>query len=149
MTGKNIENLIIYHIHRISRQWGRQSANLYEREFGLKLSEVWVLQLIGDFPDTTISQLTGHSHMDKAAISRAVSGLERKKLVTRLAYPDDRRLFRLALSAAGQEVYAKVVPLREGRQKRLEARLDAGDRAALFRAFDKIYAQLGSEVADD
>jgi len=149
MTEKSIENLIIYHIHRISRQWGRQSAILYEREFGLKLTEVWVLQLIGDFPEATISQLTRHSHMDKAAISRAVRGLEQKELVVRLAPPDDRRLFLLTLSPSGLEIYAKVVPLREERQKRLVENLNASERAALFRTFDKIYAQLGSEAADD
>lgn len=149
MTQRQIENLIIYHIHRISRQWGRQSAHLYEREFGLKLSEVWVLQLIGDFPETTVSQLTGRSHMDKPAISRAVSGLERKNLVVKKSQSEDRRIFNLALSPAGRDIYMKVVPLREERQKRLEERLDAMDREALFRAFDKIYAQLDQELSDE
>ena len=149
MTDHRVDALIIYHIHRISRQWGRQSALLYEREFGLKLSEVWVLQLIGEFPDATMSRLTEHSHMDKAAISRAVGGLERKGLVERLADPEDRRLFRLNLTKAGLAIHARVLPLREARQRRLEDSLDAEDRAALFRAFDKIYAQLAEDAADD
>jgi DNA-binding MarR family transcriptional regulator len=46
---------------------------------------------------------------DPGAMTRMLDRLERKKLITRVRCPEDRRVARLALTEAGKAVYPKLV----------------------------------------
>jgi DNA-binding MarR family transcriptional regulator len=80
--------------------------------------------------------------MDEVAVSRAVATLHRDGRIDRRPDAADGRRSRLALSAAGQAVYAEVVPLARRFERRLSAALPPADRRALDRILDLLLKEL-------
>ncbi|MCX2748321.1 MarR family transcriptional regulator [Arthrobacter sp. MI7-26] len=71
--------------------------------------------------------------------TEVVDQLEAKGLVRRDPDPTDRRATRVAATAAGQQLFAKISAERRGKSSEYFARLSAGDRTELAR----ILGQLG------
>jgi DNA-binding MarR family transcriptional regulator len=75
----------------------------------IKAAEYFVLlALANDLGDTasTICSVIDH---DPGAMTRKIDALEKKNLVRRVRCPDDRRSFKLELTAEGRAIYPKVV----------------------------------------
>ena len=76
--------------------------------------------------------------MDKVAVSRAVNGLVRAGRVRRVLAAADRRRSVLTLSARGQQVYERIIPLALAYERRLLAELTPDERLQ----FDVLLARL-------
>lgn len=75
------------------------------------------------------------------AVSRAVDGLTRAGLVTRAEDPDDRRVKRIAISAAGREAVAHIEESRRAGLREFAASLDDDERMQLSRALAPILSR--------
>ena len=108
-------------------------------ESGLTFSQMKVLVELETAEEDarTVTALSEELGISAASASRAADGLVRKKLLTRVEDPDDRRVRRLALTAKGRELAERIISARlaglgdfadslepDERQK-LEAALDA------------------------
>jgi DNA-binding MarR family transcriptional regulator len=71
--------------------------------------------------------------MDKVAVSRAVATLLAAGRLRRTTAPADRRRTHLALTPAGERVYAQVVPMALDYERELVAPLSKRERATLDR----------------
>ncbi|NYT63950.1 MarR family transcriptional regulator [Alcaligenaceae bacterium] len=58
----------------------------------------------------TPAELARHAHVDTGAMTRTLDRLEAKKFLTRQRCLDDRRVVRLKLTQAGEEVAAQILP---------------------------------------
>jgi DNA-binding MarR family transcriptional regulator len=107
-------------------------------ESGLTFSQMKVLVEL-DSPDEdarTVTALSDELGISPASASRAADGLVRKKLVTRLEDPDDRRVRRLALTSGGRRLADQIISARLAGLEDFSASLGTDERRKLEAALD-------------
>ncbi|HWC07719.1 MAG TPA: MarR family transcriptional regulator [Solirubrobacterales bacterium] len=72
------------------------------------------------------------------SMSRAVDGLVKKRLATRIEDPDDRRARRVAITAKGQDLVETLVTVRQTGIEAFAATLSAAQRRKLDAAVDAL-----------
>jgi DNA-binding MarR family transcriptional regulator len=116
-------------------------------ESGLSFAQMKVLvelqTLDGEDMVTSLAEQIGIS---VASASRAADGMVRKKLVTRVEDPDDRRVKRLALTAKGQQLADQIISARLASLEEFTGSLEAGERRKLEAALDALLER--PEVAE-
>ena len=93
--------------------------------------EVRALLWIAAHAGATARELALHSGRDKAQLTRVIQQLEAAGLLSRAADADDRRVQRLALTAAGEALVASLRRERQAVAARMLGKLSAADRAQL------------------
>jgi DNA-binding MarR family transcriptional regulator len=115
---------------------------------GLTFSQMKVLVEL-DSPDEdarTVTALSDALGISPASASRAAEGLVRKKLLTRVEDPDDRRVRRLALTARGRELADRIISARLAGLEEFTDSLSADERRKLESALDTLLER--PEVAE-
>jgi DNA-binding MarR family transcriptional regulator len=109
-------------------------------ETGLTFAQMKVLNEI-ETPDEdarTVTALSEELGISVASASRAADGLVRKKLATRVEDEDDRRVRRLALTAKGHRLAARIIAARLATLEDFTASLTASEREKLESALDAL-----------
>jgi DNA-binding MarR family transcriptional regulator len=115
--------------------------DLYAGPFGLTVTQWRVMAAVGRFAPLTASEVGARIVMDKVAVSRAVAGLMKRRLVERATDKADRRRASLKLSAKGRAMHAKIVPIALGYEARLYESLTAQERKAFDSLSDRLFAR--------
>ncbi len=137
----DLEQMLTYKVSllysRLALTTSRQLAN----QFDLALREWRVLALLGKAQPISASALVARSPLDKASVSRAVTNLEERGLVSAEPDPDDGRVRMLRLTRAGERLCERIAPLSVERHRALLSALTPGEQKTLFRALDKLLAR--------
>jgi DNA-binding MarR family transcriptional regulator len=118
-AARELREHIPYLLGAISNLLSIGGSQLYRRAFKLGLTEVrlmWVLAVEPRIPASRAAEIMG---MDKAAISRAVATLDRRKLVRIAPDPRDSRQRILELSAEGRRLQDRIMVISRERARRL------------------------------
>ena len=91
------------------------------------------LQTVHNTPGIDQRTLAGAIGFDTSTIAGVVDRLESRGLLQRSASPDDRRVRRLALTAAGHTLLAALVPAMQRAQQRMLAPLPKAERSEFMR----------------
>lgn len=128
----DLDDLPGHHIRRL--QQIAVAIFLQETE-GLNVTPVQyaALQAIADAPNVDQRTLARTIGFDTSTIGGVIDRLEGRALVQRNADPDDRRVRRLTLTAAGDALLAEVVPAMQRAQQRMLAPLPEAERAEFMR----------------
>lgn len=126
-----LENFLPYRLSVLSNRVSQTIADMYQKRFGLAITEWRVMAVLGRFPDLSANEVAERTAMDKVAVSRAVARLLERDLIKREIHSDDRRRSVLALSATGYTIYDEIAPMALASEQRLIATLDAQERATL------------------
>jgi DNA-binding MarR family transcriptional regulator len=114
----------------------------------ISMSQGRVLMTLDDFHDgASVGALAERLLLSPAATSRAVEGLHRSGYVTRQEDELDRRQKRVAITAAGRDVAARLTEFRDAHLRALRdfaAGLSEEERANLSAALAPILARIGS-----
>jgi DNA-binding MarR family transcriptional regulator len=140
---------ISYLIGAISNILSIGGSRFYRRHFGVGLSEwrlMWVLAIEPAITARRASQIMG---LDKAAVSRAVAGLERRGLLQAIPDPADSRQRLIALSPAGNDLYRRMIVVSRERQRRLLAPLSDGEQRVLAALLRRLHAHVASRDGFD
>jgi DNA-binding MarR family transcriptional regulator len=86
----------------------------------------------------TVTSLSDQLGVSTASASRAADGLVRKRLVTRVEDPEDRRVKRLALTAKGQRLADRIISARLAGLEEFTGSLEADARRKLESALDAL-----------
>ena len=86
----------------------------------------------------TVTALADELGISAASASRAADGMVRKKLVTRVEDPDDRRVKRLALTAKGQRLADRIISARLAGLEEFTASLATDEREKLEAALEAL-----------
>jgi len=110
---------------RTARAMGAHLQKIFAQEGYDITSEQWVtlvnlLRETGQFQQ----QIADHTYKDKAAITRLVDGLEKRKLVKRVSDTEDRRQKRIYLTALGENMIGKLVLLAQVAQEKGKQGID-------------------------
>lgn len=133
-----LEGFLPYRLSVLSNTISRSIAAMYEAEFGLSVWQWRVMAVLGEHPGLTARDVTARTAMDKVAVSRAVSGLERMGHLKRKNDVDDGRASRLHLTRSGKRTYDKIMPRAAAYEQDLLASLSARDQAALTRVLNAL-----------
>lgn len=134
----DIRRLLMFRILRLATMAERSGQLRVSREFGLNLSEWRALGLIHALEPVTLAGLAAELYLDKAQISRSVSDLIRKGLVSYSASSRDRRQTLFGLTAAGRRLHGRVLAFTAERNAIITQFLSAGEKAELSRLLDKV-----------
>jgi DNA-binding MarR family transcriptional regulator len=97
---------------------------------GVNLSEASVLAHLRDGP-LTQTELARRIGTGRARIGAWIDGLEAKGAVTREPDPADRRVWNVALTPAGRDLWAETARIDQTIRRRLRAGTSAEERSAL------------------
>jgi DNA-binding MarR family transcriptional regulator len=106
----SLDDLLLYRISRLLATGGGAVIRLCEGRYGITRREWRVLALLAREGELLSSQLAQRGQLDRARTSKAVTSLVAKQLVSRTVQPGDRRQAAVALTAAGQALFAELFP---------------------------------------
>ncbi|HET9864956.1 MAG TPA: MarR family winged helix-turn-helix transcriptional regulator [Steroidobacteraceae bacterium] len=129
----HLEKFLPYRLSVLSNTVSTAIASAYFMNFGLSIPEWRIMAVVAANPGLSAAEVTARTAMDKVAVSRGVAALLASGRLHRTTAPADRRRTHLALTPAGQRVYARVVPMALQYERNLVAPLNKRDRATLDR----------------
>ncbi len=87
---------------KISKEWFE--ARMLEEGYEISVLQFGVLRMLSMDGDHSLSELSKKFMLDPSTLVPTVDSLERKKIVTRLRDPDDRRRVVIGLTDIGREI---------------------------------------------
>lgn len=118
-------------VHMLSNRISRAFFDEVETQYGISLAEWRVILTLVSEPGVSGADITNRWAMEKMAVNRAVQRLVDAGNVARTRDPDDRRSYRLALTAKGTKLYEKIAPTANKRYAELSSAVSSDELAAL------------------
>jgi len=146
MTERTIRDLLSYRLHVVANLLSRGAEMRYRREHGVSLWEWRTVALLGADSPQSLNDLAREAGVDKGQMSRVVSGLAARGVVSRDADSRDARAVRLALTAAGRRLYKALIRTAAARDEAFLGVLSAQERKALAAALDKLARQAREHI---
>lgn len=111
-------------------------------ESGLSMTQSKTLLELGGLGEVSearqVSDLAEAFGVSVPSMSRAVDGLVKKRLATRVEDPDDRRVRRVAITAKGKKLVETLLVVRQAGMEAFAASLTAAQRRKLDAAVDAL-----------
>lgn len=126
-----LADMLLYRINQLRAVGGGMVLRYCEGQFGVTRREWVVLALLAAAGPASPSSLAARAALPKSAMSKALVALQRKGLVTRHVRSADRRYAELALTAEGQQLYGRILPVVDGINRQLMAPLTEAEIAVL------------------
>ncbi len=134
-----LDQFMPYRLSVLQQEVSRAIAAVYVEQFDLMRYDWRVMAALGNNQPLSANGVCERTNMDKVQVSRAISRLLKKDLVTRAQDPEDRRRSSLRLSLRGEAIYREIVPAARAREAELLAALEEGELAQLGRLMSKLY----------
>jgi DNA-binding MarR family transcriptional regulator len=136
-----IDDLLLYRLSQLSGAAGAMVVRLCEGRHGVTRREWSVVAQLHAQPGMLPSELAERMQRDRARTSRTISALLQKGLIERITLPHDRRSARVSLTAAGQTLYAQLMPEVQAINAQLVEVLSPAEVAAFDEALARVYQQ--------
>lgn len=133
-----LNQFLTYRVVRVHHALNAQAVAVLDRVAGITLPQWRVLAMVGSGMATTARDIAKKSIIDPAMISRTVHGLEEAGHMTTSRPDRDRRVLEIALTEKGREVYERILPHMQARQKSLLDALEPSERAVIYKILDKL-----------
>lgn len=130
-------NSLIFKINRLSSLYFKSSSRYYQRQFGMGVPEVRLLNIVGSLPWAGAQQVVEMSSMDKGLVSRALGNLIKRDYLRRVPDPQDRRRLMLKLTASGERVYRRITAAKRSRHLRAVSGMTPAECRQLYELLDK------------
>ena len=140
-TALTIRDLVSYRLSRTATLMSRGAALRYKREFDVNLGEWRALALLAAGAPLSLMQLSRAAGLDKAQMSRVVTSLIARNLVSRAPASHSARSVELALTPAGADLYAGLIAAAAERDALFRAALSPAELAVLETALRKLADQ--------
>ncbi|MCB1388176.1 MAG: winged helix-turn-helix transcriptional regulator [Rhodobacteraceae bacterium] len=112
-----------YRLNAAASRISRAFSERYREEFGISIPEWRVLAHLHQSGDVSVRDIEARVDMEKSKVSRAASRLEAAGYITKAVNDSDRRLLALRLTAEGEALVARLLPVAIGYQEEMLARL--------------------------
>jgi DNA-binding MarR family transcriptional regulator len=144
---QSLQDVLLFRLSHYQALAGAPMVKICEGQFGISRREWRLLATLAESGAMNSSALALCCSLDRARTSRAISGLEHKKLVRRHRGPADQRQVRVELSASGRALHTKLWPLVKVHQEALLTAFSATEVAQLDTLLARLQAQ--AEYAAD
>ena len=133
-----LDRFLPYRLSVLANTVSAAIANVYAERHDLSIPEWRVIAVLAQEPGLSAAEVAARTAMDKVAVSRAVARLLKSRRLRRGATSADRRRLSLELTAAGRDVYNRIVPWARDYERRLLEALDAEAARALDDALRRL-----------
>ena len=132
-----------FRLSRLAAEVSTALSSEYIEQYGIDVPQWRVLATLGFREEPCSAQFISQcTRTHKSTISRAVTELLKNKLIERVENADDRREFRLQLTAKGTRLYEELIPRLLRREQVMLSCLSAQERKDFATALGKIEASL-------
>lgn len=139
MTRLDLLKFVPFRLNRLAAEVSNALSVEYQQRHGLDIPEWRVLATIGFRKDPCSAQYIAHcTRTHKSTISRAVTALMQRKLIERAENSEDRREFRLQMTARGKALYEELIPQLLRREQEILSCLSAQERKDFASLLGKI-----------
>ena len=137
-TSVVLERFLPYRLNVLASLTSNALAQIYAERFDLTIPGWRVVATLGQYGSRTARDIAAHGVMHKSTVSRAVSGLEARRLIVRQANREDRREELLELTAERRRIYQALAPEALAFAGRLTSGLTPAEQASLASLIDKL-----------
>ena len=128
----------------IANKLSNSATALYQREFGVNVTEWRIMSLLAIEPGIPASRICHVIGFDKGPVSRTLAGLEKRGLVSIRTDPNDGRTHSISLTARGRATHDKVIVAAFERERRLLSCLSKDEREVLIGLLRRLHENLGA-----
>ncbi len=121
----DLDRYIPYQMTVVAARLSADLSNNYKQKHDVSIAEWRVLLNLGYGGKISVRDIEKRVSLEKSKVSRAVTKLETRGCLTKEVDADDRRLLQLTLTPKGVELLAKLIPIADEFQARLEETLGA------------------------
>jgi len=139
-----LEAFLPYRLSILSNTVSNAIARDYHERFGLTVAEWRVMAVLGRFGPDAATGLGARTAMDKVTVSRAMTRLIDRGLITRSSDSGDRRRVIARLTRKGKSIHDKIVPVALAHEQNLLTALDRNEAATLDRLLAKLQDRAAS-----
>ena len=133
-----LHRFLTFRLMRVHTKLNAQATRILRETSGLTLSQWRVLALIGAEGEARMSDIARATALDKGLLSRNLKALIEAGQIEANADDADHRAQKLRLSAAGQALFERTLPVMRARQARLRADLSAEELETFYTVLDKL-----------
>lgn len=136
-----LDDYLPYRLAVVATRMLRGASRVYkDRRNPLTTAQWRTMAILANHEPLTATALCGISMLDKVAISRALSQLQRRGFVRRQRLPEDGRARHVTLTAAGWRYYNDLVPEMKRQEQTLRTLLKDDESEALFTLLERFDA---------
>ncbi len=134
----NLESFLPYRLSLLSNRVSEAIANSYRQTYQISMSEWRLILILGQYPNSTATELMEYTAMDKVRVSRAVKRLIEKQLISSKSHASDGRSRSLCLTPSGEELRTDVIPKARICEAELNGALEAEEIELFSQLIDKL-----------
>jgi DNA-binding MarR family transcriptional regulator len=138
-----LADFLPYQLSITSNAVSSRIADAYRARFGLRVPEWRVMAVLGDGGAATQRELARATLMDKVAVNRACRVLEDRGLASREPNERDGRSHHLALTAEGQAMHGRIMPLARAMERQLFEPFSAEEQEQFAQLLARVRDQVG------
>ncbi|MDB5518083.1 MAG: MarR family transcriptional regulator [Tardiphaga sp.] len=128
----------------IANKLSRSATALYQRRFKVNVTEWRILVLLAIEPGIPASRICHVIGFDKGPVSRTLSVMQERDLVTIKTDPKDGRTHSISLAPKGREIHDRIMVIALDRERRLLACLREDEREVLIDLLGRVHGNLGA-----
>jgi DNA-binding MarR family transcriptional regulator len=126
----------------IANKLSNSATVFYQKNFGVNVTEWRIMSLLAIEPGIPASRICHVIGFDKGPVSRTLSLLQKRGLVTIRTAPDDGRTHSISLTAKGRATHDKVIVAALERERRLLSVLRKDEREVLIDLLRRVHGNL-------
>jgi DNA-binding MarR family transcriptional regulator len=132
-----LTGLVAFRLIRLADVISRAATAVYEKRHGINNSELRALIVLREEQPLTVGELSRRGRIDKAWVSRSVSSLQKRGLVSRKSHPTDSRMTQISLTRPGVEMIQRLASIAWERQRRLLKGLSERDAFRVIEVLER------------
>jgi len=137
-----LKTFLPYRLSVLSNRMSQRLAAVYQKESDLDIPQWRVLVILASQDHMTATEVATAASMDKVRISRTVSRLKEKGLVSQEDCPEDGRARRYQLTEKGRQLYDQLLPRVRTCEAELFSALTPQEKETFQNLLDKISKKL-------
>jgi DNA-binding MarR family transcriptional regulator len=126
----------------IANKLSNSATAYYQKNFGVNVTDWRIMSLLAIEPGIPASRICHVIGFDKGPVSRTLSVLQKRGLVTIRTAPDDGRTHSISLTAKGRATHDKVIVAALERERRLLSCLKKDEREVLIDLLRRVHGNL-------
>ena len=144
----DLERYVPAFITFIANKLSNSATALYQRKFGINVTEWRMMSLLAIEPGIPASRICQVIGFDKGPVSRTLAAMQKRGLITIGSDPDDGRTHMISLTAKGRTTHDQVIVAALERERRLLSCLSHHEQEMLIDLLRRLHNNLGAVTGD-
>jgi DNA-binding MarR family transcriptional regulator len=128
----------------IANKLSRSATALYQKRFRVNVTEWRILALLAIEPAIAASRICQVIGFDKGPVSRTLSIMQQRGLISIRSDPTDRRTHSISLTPKGRGIHDEIIVVALERERRLLACLHKDEQEMLINLLGRVHGNLAA-----